>query len=319
MDEPILTPDPQRLVVLPVKYPDLYALYKKSIDCFWTPEEIDFSGDLVDWAGLDKNERHFLGLVLAFFACADGLVNENIIGRFADEVQVSEARLFYSSQVFFEGIHSVVYSNIIDTYIRNPIERYKLLHSITEYPCIKVKTDWIQDKISSNASFAERLVAFACVEGIMFSGAFCSIFWMKKQNKLKGLAFANELISRDEALHTEFAVALFKKIVNRPTKEIITDIIKDAVEIEIEFIVEAIPCRMIGMNSVLMSQYIKFVADRLLLQLGCDKLYNVVNPFSFMELISIEKKTNFFEASVSEYALSDKTMSNTIFDLEGVF
>jgi len=317
--EPILKPDLSRFTTLPVKYPDLYALYLKSIDCFWTFSELDFAQDVNDWKSMTCREQHFIKMVLAFFAGADGIINENLIGRFCDEVQIPEARLFYSSQIFFEGIHSVSYANMIDTFITNKKEKNQLFNSIVEIPAIKKKADWIISNVVSDAPFTNRLVAFACVEGILFSGSFASIFWLKKRNLFKGLAFANELISRDEALHVEFAVALFLKLENRPNQQIITDIIKGAVEIELEFICEAIPCRLIGMNSVLMSQYIKFVADRLSLQLGYDKIYNISNPFDWMQLISLERKSNFFEASVSEYALATKDKNDDIFDMECAF
>lgn len=317
--EPILKADLARFTALPVKYRDLYDLYKKSIECFWHFDELDFAQDVNDWNNMTANEQHFLGIILAFFACADGIVNENLVGRFCDEVQVAEARLFYSSQIFFEGIHAVSYSNMIDTFIKDPADKHALLQSITGYPCIKVKADWIQNKITCNDSFAERLVAFACVEGIMFSGSFCCIFWLKKRNLFKGLAFANELISRDEALHVEFAVALFHHLHFKPSQDIIHSIIKEAVHIELGFIIDAIPCRLIGMNAELMSQYIQFVADRLCIQLGYDKIYYTANPFDWMELISIEKKTNFFENKVSEYALANRTITDSIFNFEGVF
>ena len=319
MNEPLLEPDDARFVVLPVKYPDLYALYKKAVSSFWVSEEIDLSGDLGDWRKMNDGERHFISLILAFFACMDGLINENICLRFFNDVQNSEARLFYGFQVAIEGIHQETYANLIDTYISNPIERAKLFNAINNFPCVKKKADWVKDHIQSSDSFAERLVAFICVEGIHFSGAFCAIYWFKQKNLLKGLCFSNELISRDEALHTEFGVAIYKKLRNKLSQEVIHTIIREAVDIEIEFICEALPCRLIGMNSDLMTKYIKFVADRVCLQLGVNKLYDCQCPFSWMETISIERKSNFFEVKVSEYALATRDMTENIFDLTGVF
>ena len=316
--EPLLTPDNDRFVVLPVKYPDLFDMYKKAVSCFWVAEEVDLANDLNDWNTLNSNEKHFISLILAFFACMDGLINENICMRFCNEVQVSEARLFYGFQMAIEGIHQEVYANLIDTYIQNRDEKMKLFKAIDNYPCVKRKADWVQKYIQSNDSFAERLVAFICVEGIHFSGAFCAIYWFKTKNKLKGLCFSNELISRDEALHTEFGIALYSKLNNKLSQNKIHTIIKDAVDIEIEFITEALPCKLIGMNSTLMTQYIKFVADRLALQLGNFKIYHVSNPFDFMEMISLEGKTNFFEKRVGEYALANKS-NKEVFDLNCAF
>lgn len=319
MGEPILEPDDARFVVLPVKYPDLYALYKKAVSSFWVSEEVDLSGDLADWNKMTDNERHFISLILAFFACMDGLINENICLRFFNDVQNSEARLFYGFQVAIEGIHQETYANLIDAYIKNPIERAKLFNAINDYPCVKKKADWVKEHIQSSDSFAERLVAFICVEGIHFSGAFCAIYWFKQKNLLKGLCFSNELISRDEALHTEFGVALYSKLKNRLPQKTVHSIIRQAVDIEIEFICEALPCRLIGMNADLMTKYIKFVADRVCLQLGVKKIYDCQCPFSWMETISVERKSNFFEVRVSEYALANKERDSNIFDLECVF
>lgn len=319
MSEPLLEPDDARFVVLPVKYPDLFALYKKAISSFWVTEEIDLSGDLGDWNKMSDNERHFISLILAFFACMDGLINENICLRFFNDVQNSEARLFYGFQVAIEGIHQETYANLIDTYISNPIERAKLFNAINNYPCVKKKADWVKQHIQSSDSFAERLVAFICVEGIHFSGAFCAIYWFKQKNLLRGLCFSNELISRDEALHTEFGIAVYSKLRNKLSQEVIHTIIQEAVDIEIEFICDALPCRLIGMNSDLMTKYIKFVADRVCLQLGVDKLYREQCPFSWMESISVERKSNFFEVKVSEYALANKEKCDNIFDFTGVF
>jgi len=312
--EPLLTPDENRFVMFPIKYEDIWSMYQKQVDCFWRPEEIDLSKDLSHWDALNKDEQHFISMILAFFAASDGIVLENLAQRFMSDVQVSEARAFYGFQIAMENIHSNTYSNLIETYIKDKDEKSKLFNAISNYPCIKKKSDWAQKWIHDNrSSFATRLVAFACVEGIFFSGAFCSIFWLKKRGLMPGLTFSNELISRDEALHCEFAILLYSKLIKKMDKNRIHDIIKEAVEIEIEFICEALPCRLIGMNSQLMTQYIKFVADRLSVQLGYKKIYNVTNPFDFMEMISIESKTNFFERRNDSYALADKTQSNEDF------
>jgi len=312
--EPLLTPDENRFVMFPIKYEDIWSMYQKQVDCFWRPEEIDLSKDLSHWDALDKDEQYFISMILAFFAASDGIVLENLAQRFMSDVQISEARAFYGFQIAMENIHSNTYSNLIETYIKDKEEKSKLFNAISNYPCIKKKSDWAQKWIHDNrSSFATRLVAFACVEGIFFSGAFCSIFWLKKRGLMPGLTFSNELISRDEALHCEFAILLYSKLIKKMDKNRIHDIIKEAVEIEIEFICEALPCRLIGMNSQLMTQYIKFVADRLSVQLGYKKIYNVINPFDFMEMISIESKTNFFERRNDSYALADKTQSNEDF------
>jgi ribonucleoside-diphosphate reductase subunit M2 len=290
-------------------------MYQKQIDCFWRPEEIDLSKDLTHWEALNKDEQMFISMILAFFAASDGIVLENLAQRFMSDVQVSEARAFYGFQIAMENIHSHTYSNLIETYIKDKEEKSRLFNAISNYPCIKKKSDWAQKWIHDNrSSFATRLVAFACIEGIFFSGAFCSIFWLKKRGLMPGLTFSNELISRDEALHCEFAVLLYSKLVKKIDKARIYEIIKEAVEIEIEFICDALPCRLIGMNSQMMTQYIQFVADRLSVQLGYKKIYNVLNPFDFMELISLESKTNFFEKKVDAYALADKTQSKEAFD-----
>ena len=312
--EPLLTPDENRFVMFPIKYEDIWSMYQKQVDCFWRPEEIDLSKDLSHWDALNKDEQHFISMILAFFAASDGIVLENLAQRFMSDVQVSEARAFYGFQIAMENIHSNTYSNLIETYIKDKDEKSKLFNAISNYPCIKKKSDWAQKWIHDNrSSFATRLVAFACVEGIFFSGAFCSIFWLKKRGLMPGLTFSNELISRDEALHCEFAILLYSKLIKKMDKNRIHDIIKEAVEIEIEFICEALPCRLIGMNSILMTQYIKFVADRLSVQLGYKKIYNVTNPFDFMELISLQNKVNFFERQNDSYALADKTQSNEDF------
>ena len=321
MDEPLLIPDDKRFVVLPVVYQDLYEMYKKAVSCFWTSEEVDLSRDLNDWASMSPEQKHFISLVLAFFACMDGLINENICLRFMGEVQNSEARLFYGFQMAIEGIHQETYANLIDTYIREPAERTKLFNAIENFPCVKKKADWVKKHINSERSFAERLVAFICVEGIHFSGAFCAIYYFRTKNLLAGLCFSNELISRDEALHTEFGIALYRKLKHKLSPQSVHSIIKEAVEIETEFICEALPCRLIGMNSALMTQYIQFVADRVCLQLGVDKIWGSSNPFSFMETISIQRKSNFFECRVSEYALATKTgkENDLIFEMDSDF
>ena len=306
-NEPLLTPDDNRFVMFPIKYDDVWDMYKKQIDCFWRPEEIDLTKDLKDWDSLNDDERKFVSMILAFFAASDGIVLENLASRFMNDVQISEARAFYGFQIAMENIHSHTYSLLIETYIKDKAEKNILFNAIENFPCIKKKSDWAQKWIHDNrSSFATRLVAFACIEGIFFSGAFCSIFWLKKRGLLPGLTFSNELISRDEALHCEFAILLYSKLVKKIDKARIHEIIKEAVEIEMEFICHALPCRLIGMNSGMMTQYIQYVADRLTVQLGYKKIYNVSNPFDFMELISLEGKTNFFEKHSDSYALANK-------------
>lgn len=318
--EPLLTPDDNRFVMFPIKCNDIWKMYKKQMDCFWRAEEIDLSKDITHWESLNVDEKFFLSMILAFFAASDGIVLENLASRFMNDVQISEARAFYGFQIMMENIHSETYSLLIDTYIKNKEEKNKLFNAISNYPCIKKKSDWAQKWIHDNrSSFATRLIAFACVEGIFFSGAFCSIYWLKKRGLMPGLTFSNELISRDEALHCEFAVLLYSKLQKKIDKNRIHEIIKEAVEIEIEFICEALPCKLIGMNSELMSLYIKFVADRLSLQLGYKKIYNVANPFDFMDLISLEGKTNFFEKRVGDYALANKTKDETVFEFSEDF
>jgi ribonucleoside-diphosphate reductase subunit M2 len=295
-------------------------MYKKQIDCFWRAEEIDLSKDLTNWESLTADERHFISMILAFFAASDGIVLENLASRFMSEIQVSEARAFYGFQIAMENVHSETYSLLIETYIKDKEEKSKLFNAIEHFPCIKKKSDWAQKWIHDNrSSFATRLVAFACVEGIFFSGAFCSIYWLKKRGLMPGLTFSNELISRDEALHCEFAILLYSKLLKKIDKARIHELIKEAVDIETEFICEALPCRLIGMNSELMSQYIRFVADRLCVQLGYKKIYNVSNPFDFMELISLESKTSFFERRSDAYALANKSGVNEAFSLNEDF
>jgi ribonucleotide reductase beta subunit family protein with ferritin-like domain len=318
--EPLLKPDDNRFVMFPICNQDIWKMYKKQMDCFWRAEEINLAQDLGDWEKLSSDEKHFISMVLAFFAASDGLVLENLASRFMNDVQVSEARAFYGFQIAMENVHSETYSLLIDTYIRDESEKARLFNAIENYPCIAKKANWAKKWIGDNrSSFASRLVAFAAIEGIFFSSSFASIYWIKKRGLMPGLTFSNELISRDEALHTEFAVLLYRKLVKKLNKKRIYEIIQEAVEIEKEFITEAIPCRMIGMNATLMTQYIEFVADRLIVQLGYDKVYNVSNPFDFMELISIESKVNFFERTNAEYALANKSIDKDIFDLVADF
>lgn len=300
--EPILKENPDRFVLFPIVHQDIWHFYKKSEANFWTAEEIDLEADLVDWnSKLNDDERHFVKHVLAFFAASDGIVNENLAENFVREVQYTEAKFFYGFQIMMENIHSETYSLLIDTYIKDSSEKSRLFKAIDTLACVKKKADWALRWIK-NGSFAERLVAFAAVEGIFFSGSFCSIFWLKKRGLMPGLSFSNELISRDEGLHCDFACLLYNDhIVNKLPKQRIQDIIVNAVEIEKEFIIDALPVKLIGMNSDLMAQYIEFVADRLLTELGNDKVYNVTNPFDFMEMISLQGKTNFFEKRVGEY------------------
>jgi ribonucleoside-diphosphate reductase subunit M2 len=302
-DEPLLQPNPNRFVLFPLKYHEIWQMYKKAEASFWTAEEIDLSKDLHDWNNrLNDDERYFISHVLAFFAASDGIVNENLLERFSGEVQVPEARCFYGFQIMMENIHSETYSLLIDTYIKEQAQRTYLFNAIETIPCIKKKADWavrwIQDK---DSTFAQRLVAFAAVEGIFFSGSFASIFWLKKRGLMAGLTFSNELISRDEGLHTDFACLLFSHLNHRPSKQAVQDVITEAVAIEQEFLTDALPCALLGMNSNLMKQYIEFVADRLLVALGNEKFYKSANPFDFMENISLAGKTNFFEKRVGDY------------------
>jgi len=301
-NEPILEENKNRFVLFPIKHDDIWAFYKKAEASFWTAEEIDLSPDLVDWENkLNDDERYFVKHVLAFFAASDGIVNENLAENFVAEVQYTEAKFFYGFQIAMENIHSETYSLLIDTYIKNSEEKNELFNAIDTMDCVKKKADWALRWIDEG-NFAERLIAFAAVEGIFFSGSFCSIFWLKKRGLMPGLSFSNELISRDEGLHCDFACLLYNNhLNNKLSEEKVRSIILDAVEIEKEFILEALPVRLIGMNSELMSQYIEFVADRLLMELGCKKEYNAKNPFDFMDMISIEGKTNFFEKRVAEY------------------
>jgi ribonucleoside-diphosphate reductase subunit M2 len=318
--EPLLKPDDSRYVMFPIKDNDIWKMYKKSVDSFWVAQEVDLSKDLNDWASLNPDEKHFISMILAFFAASDGLVLENLASRFMNDVQLAEARAFYGFQIAMENIHSEMYSILIDTYVNEESEKNKLFSALENYPCIAKKANWAKKWINDNrSSFGARLVAFAVIEGLFFSSSFAAIYWIKKRGLMPGLTFSNELISRDEALHTEFAVMLYGKLQKKLQKKRIYEIVQEAVEIEKEFILEAIPCRMIGMNSKLMSQYIEFVADRLCLQLGYDKIYNAQNPFDFMELISIETKVNFFERTNSEYALANKTVDADVFEFSADF
>lgn len=300
--EPILAPNNNRFVLFPIQHDDIWAFYKRAEASFWTAEEIDLAQDLVDWENkLNNDEKHFIKHILAFFAASDGIVNENLAENFLSEVQYTEAKFFYGFQVAIENIHSETYSLLIDTYIKDTSEKNYLFNAIDTLDCVRKKADWALRWIE-NGSFAQRLVAFAAVEGIFFSGSFCSIFWLKKRGLMPGLSFSNELISRDEGLHCDFACLLYNNhVFNKLSKDEIKQIITDAVEIEKEFILDALPVKLIGMNSDLMSQYIEFVADRLLNELGNEKIYNTANPFDFMDMISIQGKTNFFEKRVGEY------------------
>ncbi|KAI5189590.1 ribonucleoside-diphosphate reductase subunit M2 [Nematocida sp. AWRm77] len=298
--EPILEETQNRFVIFPIEYYDIWTMYKNAVASFWTVEEVDLSMDMADWEKLNGNERHFISHVLAFFAASDGIVNENLVERFASEVQISEARCFYGFQIMIENIHAEMYSLLIDTYVKDPEEKTFLFQAIETIPVIKKKANWALRWISDrNASFAERLVAFACVEGIFFSGSFAAIFWLKKRGLMPGLTFSNELISRDEGLHCDFACLLHSHLVNKCQH--IKSIVSEAVAIEKEFLTDALPVSLIGINADTMCEYIEFVADRLLVSLGEEKMYNAQNPFDFMEYISLRGKSNFFEKKVSEY------------------
>ena len=320
--EPILQKNENRFVIFPIQHNDIWEWYKKMEACFWTAEEIDLHQDLTDWnSKLNDDERYFIKYILAFFAASDGIVNENLAENFVNEVQYSEAKFFYGFQIMMENIHSETYSLLIDTYVKDEAEKDQLFRAIEVFPAIKKKADWALKWIESD-SFAERLIAFAAVEGIFFSGAFCSIFWLKKRGLMPGLTFSNELISRDEGMHCDFAVHLHNKhLVNKVSKERIREIIVDALNIEREFITESLPASLIGMNSNLMTQYLEFVTDRLLLELECEKEYNTANPFDFMDMISLQGKTNFFEKRVGDYQKAgvmdqDKDNSKISFDAD---
>lgn len=321
-DEPILQSNPNRFVLFPIKYHDVWQFYKKAEASFWTAEEVDLSKDTKHWEErLNNDERYFVSRVLAFFAASDGIVNENLVTRFAQEVQIPEARCFYGFQIMIENVHAEMYSLLIDTYIKDPTERAFLFNAIDTIPCVRKKGDWAMRWIENTTScFGERIVAFAAVEGIFFSGSFAAIFWLKKRGLMPGLTFSNELISRDEGLHCDFACLLFKHLKHsRPSVQTITNIIVEAVGIEQEFLTEALPVALIGMNCKLMCQYIEFVADRLLLTLGCPRYFNSENPFDFMDLISLQGKTNFFEKKVGEYQKAGVMGQEKTFSLDHDF
>jgi ribonucleoside-diphosphate reductase beta chain len=313
--EDILKVSNERFVLFPIKHDDIWKFYKDAESSFWTAEEVDLQQDLQDWKNLSDKERHFIKHVLAFFAASDGIVGENLAQRFYSEVQYPEARCFYGFQIMMENIHSETYSLLIDTYLNNEAEKKNILNAINTIPIVAKKSNWAMEWMANDKSFAERLVAFAAVEGIFFSSSFCSIYWLKHRKLMPGLSFSNELISRDEGMHTDFACLLYGKLKNKLSQEVISKIIHQAVEIECEFATDALPVELIGMNSKLMSEYIKFVADRLLLSFGCAKVYNVRNPFDFMEKISLTNKTNFFEKKVAEYTkagVGNKSEDNQI-------
>ena len=311
--EPMLQENHDRFVLFPIKHHDVWEMYKQSMACFWTADEIDLAPDLAEWENLSDDSRHFLKHVLAFFAASDGIVNENLVTNFADEVQWPEARCFYGFQIMMENIHAETYSLLIDTYIKDPQEKDHLFKALETVPSVKKKGEWALRWLDrKRGNFAERLVAFAAVEGIFFSGSFCALFWLKKQGIMQGLTFSNELISRDEGLHCDFACLLHSKLNRGAGENMIHRIISEAVKIETEFVTEALPVSLIGMNATLMKQYIEFVADRLLISLGATKLYNVENPFPWMEMISLQGKTNFFERRVGEYQKAGVMSSGTL-------
>ena len=319
-DEILLKKNKNRFVLFPIKYNDIYEEYKKAESTFWTTNEIDLSKDINDWNKLNNNEKYFIKNIIGFFAGSDGIIIENLAVRFLNEIEIPEARSFYSYQIFNENIHSETYSLLIDTYIKDNEEKNKIFNSIENIPCIAKKASWAYKWIQNNeVNFATRLIAFAIVEGIFFSGSFCAIYWLKKRGLMPGLTFSNELISKDEGMHCHFACLLYSYIKNKLKKEIVYEIFKEAVEIEKEFITESIPCNMIGMNSIMMKQYIEFVSDRLLVQLGYSKIWNTENPFDFMELISLRPKSNFFELRVGEYAKSTISENSDTFTLDNNF
>ena len=320
-NDPLLSEDIKRYVIFPIQRDDVWEMYKKSEANFWTTEELDLSKDLKDFNGMTDKEKYFIENVLAFFAASDGIVNENLVERFCTEVKLLEAKFFYGFQIAMENIHSETYSLLIDTYVKDVSKKNKLFNAIETIPSVRKKADWALKWINDEKStFGTRVIAFAAVEGIFFSGSFCSIFWLKKRGLMPGLCFANELISRDEGLHTEFAVLMYSILKDKPSKEIILNIIKEAVELEKEFITESLPCNLIGMNMDLMIEYIEYVSDRLLLMLGLEKEYFTSNPFPWMELISIQGKTNFFEKRVGEYSNKAGTeLKNNVFELNDDF
>ncbi|XP_047310989.1 ribonucleoside-diphosphate reductase small chain [Impatiens glandulifera] len=325
-EDPLLAPNPDRFCMFPIEYPQIWEMYKKALASFWTAEEVDLSDDLRHWETLSDDEKHFIKHVLAFFAASDGIVLENLGGRFMKEIQVAEARAFYGFQIAIENIHSEMYSLLLETYIKDSDEKSRLFRAIDTIPCVEKKANWALRWIDGSESFAERLVAFACVEGIFFSGSFCSIFWLKKRGLMPGLTFSNELISRDEGLHCDFACLLYSLLKTKPSEERVRKIVSDAVVIEREFVCDALPCALVGMNGELMSDYIEFVADRLLDSLGYGKMYNAKNPFDWMELISLQGKTNFFEKRVGEYqkasvmsSLNDNGAATHVFKMDEDF
>ena len=325
MHEPLLEHNPGRFCACPINYQGIWEMYKKAEASFWTAEEVDLSSDYKDWELLKSGEKYFISNILAFFASSDGIVLENLGVRFMKEIQIPEARAFYGFQIMIENIHSEMYALLIDTYIKDSIEKTNLFRAIETIPIIKKKAEWALKWITSTKSFAERLIAFACVEGIFFSGSFCAIFWLKKRNLMPGLTFSNELISRDEGLHRDFACMIYSLMNNKISPETISDIVKEATELEKEFVTESLPVSLVGMNKTLMGKYIEFVADHLLTSLGNSKYYNTPNPFDWMELISLQGKTNFFEKRVAEYQKSGvmasltKTSSEHIFNMDSDF
>ena len=321
MEEVLLSEEEKRYVIFPIKHDEIWSMYKKAEANFWTTEELDLSKDKKDFLTLTENEQFFIKNVLAFFAASDGVVNENLVERFCNDVKVLEAKFFYGFQIAMENIHSETYSLLIDTYVKDVQEKHKLFNAIDTIPSVTKKAQWAMKWINDEeSSFATRVIAFAAVEGIFFSGSFCSIFWLKKRGLMPGLCHSNELISRDEGLHTEFAVLMYSMIQDKPSQETVLSIIKEAVDLEIEFITESLPCNLIGMNQLLMKQYIQYVADRLLLMLGLEKQYKVSNPFEWMELISIQGKTNFFEKRVGEYSnIANSETKDNVFSLEADF
>ncbi|OEL17009.1 Ribonucleoside-diphosphate reductase small chain [Dichanthelium oligosanthes] len=326
-EEPLLAESSNRFSMFPIRYPQIWEFYKKAVASFWTAEEVDLSADARHWdSALSPDERHFISHVLAFFAASDGIVLENLASRFMSDVQVAEARAFYGFQIAIENIHSEMYSLLLETYIRDGAEKDRLFRAIDTVPAVRRKADWAMRWIDGGERFAERLVAFACVEGIFFSGSFCAIFWLKKRGLMPGLTFSNELISRDEGLHCDFACLLYDLLRGKLDEDRVREIVADAVDIEREFVCDALPVALVGMNGGLMSQYIEFVADRLLMALGCKRMYNAANPFDWMELISLQGKTNFFEKRVGEYqkasvmsSLNGGAAANHVFSIDEDF
>lgn len=321
MGELLLRHNPDRFQLFPIQHDDMWRMYKKSEASFWTSEEIDLQGDVKDWDNLNEHERFFIENVLAFFASSDNIVNENLLQNFASEVQVPEARCFYGFQIAMENIHAETYGLLIDTFIKDKQKKIHLFKALQNVECVKLKADWALMWCNSDRPFGERIVAFACIEGIHFSGSFCAIFWLKKRGLMPGLTFSNELISRDEGMHCDFACLLFKMLDNKPPVKVVENIVREAVNIEQKFVTSSLPVDLIGINSRLMSQYIEFVSDRLLVSLGCQKIYNTENPFDWMGLISLQGKTNFFEKRVGEYQKAGvmAKAEDQVFDLKTDF